>query len=74
MTLKSTFDELLGSIKTRDFDLLHIENEYLKGLAALPFIHKDPFDRMLIATAFVEGLTIITADDNIQKYDVAWIW
>jgi PIN domain nuclease of toxin-antitoxin system len=35
---------------------------------------KDPFDRLLISTAVVEGLTIITADENIQKYDVSWVW
>jgi PIN domain nuclease of toxin-antitoxin system len=74
MTLKSTFDQFLDSIETRDFDLLYIENDYLKVLAALPFIHRDPFDRMLVATALVKDLTIITADDNIHKYDVAWIW
>jgi len=45
-----------------------------KGLAALPSIHKDPFDRLLIATAIEEHLTIITTDENIQKYDVPWIW
>ena len=38
------------------------------------FLHKDPFDRMLISTALVEGLTIITVDNDIHKYDVPWIW
>jgi PIN domain nuclease of toxin-antitoxin system len=40
----------------------------------LPFIHKDPFDRLLISSALCEELTIITIDDNIQKYDVPWVW
>ena len=51
-----------------------IENEYLKKIADLPAIHKDPFDRLIIATALAEDLTIITADENIRKYDAAWIW
>jgi len=67
-------DEMLNDIKTRDFNILQIEDEYLNGLSALPYIHKDPFDRLLISTALVENLTIITIDENIQKYDVSWIW
>ncbi|MFP4002542.1 MAG: type II toxin-antitoxin system VapC family toxin [Alphaproteobacteria bacterium] len=38
--------------------------------AALPFHHRDPFDRMLIAQARTEGLTLITADARISDYDV----
>jgi len=40
----------------------------------LPFIHRDPFDRLLIATAKMVNITILTADENIQKYDVKWDW
>jgi len=69
-----TLDELLNDIKTRDFNVLQIEDEYLQKLADLPFIHKDPFDRLIIATAVAEDLTIVTIDENIQKYDVDWIW
>jgi PIN domain nuclease of toxin-antitoxin system len=36
----------------------------------LPLIHRDPFDRMLIAQARVEGLTLATRDASIQKYDL----
>ena len=69
-----TLDELLIEIKENDFDILQIEDEYLQELSSLPFIHKDPFDRFIIATALAEDLTIITADENIQKYDVSWAW
>ena len=69
-----TFDEFLDKIRNSDFDVLQIRDEYLKRLSVLPFIHKDPFDRLLIATALVENLTIITTDSSIQKYDVSWIW
>ena len=46
----------------------------MQGLFELPYIHKDPFDRLLISSAIAEELTIITADENIQKYEVRWIW
>jgi len=69
-----TLEELLIEIQDSDFDILQIENEYLHGLSVLPFIHKDPFDRLLISIAHAENLTVITTDENIQKYDVPWIW
>ena len=37
----------------------------------LPLIHRDPFDRMLIAQARCEGLTLVTRDANIHRYDAA---
>ena len=74
LDLKFSLDELLNAVNASDFDILQIEDEYLKLLSTLPNIHKDPFDRLLITSAVTEGLTIITADENIQKYDVQWIW
>jgi PIN domain nuclease of toxin-antitoxin system len=41
-----------------------------KLLGALPFIHKDPFDRMLISTAMHEGLTIVTDNTIFTRYPV----
>jgi len=74
LKLRSTFGELLGKVKNSAIEVMQIEDEYLKKLSALPSIHKDPFDRLMIATALVENLTIVTADSDIQKYDVPWIW
>ena len=67
----SAFREL---VKNNGFTVLQIEDEYMERLFALPLIHRDPFDRLIIATALAEDLTIITADENIQTYDVSWIW
>jgi len=68
------FDKFLDSIKRGDFEVLQIQDDYLIMLSALPLIHKDPFDRLLIATALAEDLAIMTADESIHKYDVPWIW
>ncbi len=43
-------------------------------VSTLPDYHRDPFDRMLIAQAQVEGMPILSADPNIQKYQVEVIW
>ena len=74
LNLNFTLDKLFTAIKESDVDILQIEDEYLSRLSELPYIHKDPFDRLLISTALTEDLTIITIDENIQKYDVNWIW
>lgn len=41
--------------------------------AELPPIHRDPVDRMLIAHALAEDMTLVTADANIRRYPVAWL-
>ena len=43
---------------------------YMERLSVLPFIHGDPFDRLIIATAVEEALTLITHDEKIQKYSL----
>ena len=42
--------------------------------ATLPDHHKDPFDRMLIAHALFEGMTLVTCDADIRKSDVSTFW
>jgi len=50
---------------------LGISLDHVLGVANLPPHHRDPFDRLLVAQAQVESLTIITADRKIGRYDVA---
>jgi len=47
---------------------------HLTVFETLPAIHRDPFDRLLVATAVCEQMTLITADANIARYDVSHIW
>jgi PIN domain nuclease of toxin-antitoxin system len=47
---------------------LSISSEHAVALESLPPIHKDPFDRMLIAQATVEGITLLTADSIVSQY------
>ena len=49
---------------------LDVSLEHALALTALPEIHRDPFDRMLVAQAQVEGMTIVTADQRIARYNV----
>ena len=54
--------------------ILHIRPSHITALAALPVLHKDPFDRILIAQARTEGLAIVTSDGPIGEYPVQTIW
>jgi PIN domain nuclease of toxin-antitoxin system len=64
----------LAKIDAIPVDLLPITPQYLAMVETLPFHHRDPFDRLLIATAITENMTILTADENIPKYDVPSAW
>ena len=70
-SLGSALDQI---IHDSPWTLLPVMPEHLPVLAALPLLHKDPFDRILIAQAQYEGLTILTPDDKIRNYDVATLW
>jgi PIN domain nuclease of toxin-antitoxin system len=56
------------------FEPLSIELAHALRAGSLPTIHRDPFDRMLVAQAQIEGLPILTADPAISRYDVETIW
>lgn len=50
---------------------LPITWDHAQVVRALPLHHRDPFDRLLVAQAQVEGLTLVTADAAVKRYDVA---
>ncbi len=55
------------------FEVLPVRTQHIARLDSLPPLHRDPFDRMLIAQAGYEGLKIVTADEAIAKYtDTVW--
>jgi PIN domain nuclease of toxin-antitoxin system len=62
--------DIKTGIKRTGFSLLSVQIDHALAIEKLPLIHKDPFDRMLIAQAKVENLNLITADRNIWKYKV----
>jgi PIN domain nuclease of toxin-antitoxin system len=53
---------------------LDITREHACRTGELPLHHRDPFDRLLVAQAQLEGLTLITADPAFSDYDVATLW
>jgi PIN domain nuclease of toxin-antitoxin system len=64
-------DDLREQIRASDFAPLPIEITHALAAGQLPKHHEDPFDRMLIAQAQIEKLTIVTRDRRFREYDVA---
>ena len=67
----------LEAITGNDFTELPIRARHAAAAGALPRHHEDPFDRMLVAQAIVEGLTLVTSDPAAAKYPgspSAWRW
>ena len=54
--------------------ILAIEPRHTAALITMPYHHKDPFDRLLIAQAIVEGIRLVSADAIIHTYGVPRIW
>jgi len=54
--------------------VLSIRSAHVTALAGLSDLHRDPFDRMLIAQAVADGLTVVTSDEQIRKYPVRSVW
>jgi len=50
------------------YEELSVQGSHVVAVDTLPYIHKDPFDRLLIAQAMIEGITLLTADATIARY------
>ena len=53
---------------------LPLLQEAVFALESLPLIHRDPFDRLLIAQSLEHGLTLVTPDPQIRQYEVSTMW
>jgi PIN domain nuclease of toxin-antitoxin system len=54
--------------------ILPIRGRHISAFVDLPTLHHDPFDRILVAKAKAEGLTLVTPDSNIARYSVSVFW
>jgi PIN domain nuclease of toxin-antitoxin system len=55
-------------------EVLSIRTTHVSALASLPMLHRDPFDRMLVAQAVAEGFALVTGDASIERYGVKVVW
>ena len=72
--LESDFNKISDFLSNNDIEILSISFDHLQKLLTLPFYHRDPFDRIIIAQGLSENFTIITTDKNFARYTGAILW
>src|SRR5688500_8899546 len=70
LQIPDDLDDQMHDLRIAD---LTLETSHIAAYRQLPLLHRDPFDRMLIAQAKVENLTIVTRDRRFAEYDVT-VW
>ena len=75
LVLSMTAFELEEKCIENKIEIYPLKNQYFERIQTLPLIHKDPFDRIIMATAIEENLTLLTNDAKILKYEeVKTLW
>jgi PIN domain nuclease of toxin-antitoxin system len=83
LAIKASLKRLVLPVPTVDYVtekveqgllLLPVEWTHAAAVETLPFHHRDPFDRLLVAQAVAERLTVVTSDPVFRKYGVRVIW
>ncbi|MCL2168686.1 MAG: type II toxin-antitoxin system VapC family toxin [Defluviitaleaceae bacterium] len=74
LPLSAGFSGVLSDLNELGCGIVDIAPGHIEVYRNLSLLHRDPFDGIIVATALTEGMTIITADKNIQMYDAPWVW
>jgi len=75
LALSAPFEKLIpAQLQANGIELLPIGIDHVRTLISLPFHHRDPFDRMIIAQAAVEKATLVSADEAFDSYGISRIW
>jgi PIN domain nuclease of toxin-antitoxin system len=75
LQLTRPFDELFPrQLEANAINLLSIQPVHLAQLTRLPFHHKDPFDRLLVAQAITEEMPLLSQDRTLDAYPVKRLW
>jgi PIN domain nuclease of toxin-antitoxin system len=75
LSLRQPFDRYISyHLAINGFVVLQISVEHTALVSALPFHHRDPFDRLLIAQALVERMTLLSKDPSLDSYGLTCVW
>ncbi len=75
MSLSAPFDVLFPhQLEINGFELLPVKIEHTSVVTSLPFHHRDPFDRLLIAQAIEEEMELVSIDEFFDDYGVTRLW
>jgi PIN domain nuclease of toxin-antitoxin system len=75
MNLTEPFGRLFPyQLEINGFELMPVKVEHTSIITVLPFHHRDPFDRLLIAQAMIENMSIVSGDKAFDDYDINRLW
>jgi len=66
--------DVMDKALSKGFKILPIKREHLITLSNLDLIHRDPFDRLIIAQAIAENMPLVSSDDVFKQYPVKCVW
>lgn len=67
-------DDLLAQLEAAGVELLPVTARHADFVTSLPPHHRDPFDRLLVAQATLEGLPLLSGDEKLCRYEVEVVW
>lgn len=73
LVLDIPFEKLFDECEKLDFNILNISKRHLLFLKTLPFVHRDPFDRLIVCQAIIENCTLVSADRAFLEYNIKTI-
>lgn len=74
LSLNYSIEEIFEEVEKLGWTVSPISQAAIVSLSALPFHHKDPFDRLILAEAIEKGESIITTDASFVQYQVSVVW
>jgi PIN domain nuclease of toxin-antitoxin system len=74
LELQGNFTQIASFLNDNDIEVLPITFDHIQRLLLLEFHHRDPFDRMIIAQALAENLSLATKDEVFHHYPVTVLW
>lgn len=75
LILSAAFDDLFPhQLQINGFELLSVKVEHASIVSSLPFHHRDPFDRLLVAQSTHENLTLVSVDQIFDEYGITRLW
>ena len=75
LDIGSSFEQFIpGQLNANHMDILPISVAHLQRVAQLPFHHRDPFDRLIIAQSLVEDIPLLSRDPQFEQYNVTRLW
>lgn len=74
LVLDDPLEQFISKRLAEGFRILPIETPHLCGLKDLPFHHRDPFDRLIVAQAIHENMMVCSSDDHFPLYPIKVIW